>query len=60
MSSKQSETELENSQDILSKIKLVYVLQIVHGMTESYLQRKVQTETSWLTLDITSKLYNHS
>lgn len=46
MSSKQSETELENSQYILSKIKLLYVLQIMHGMTESYLQRKVQTETS--------------
>lgn len=60
MSYKQSETELENLQYILSKIKLLYVFQIVHGMTESYLQRRVQTETSWITSDITSKEYNHS
>lgn len=56
----QSETELENLQYILRKIKLLYVFQIVYGMTESYLQRRVQTETSWITSDITSKEYNHS
>lgn len=33
----QSETELEISQYILSKIKLLYVLQILHGTTDSYL-----------------------
>lgn len=60
MSYEQPQTELENSQHILSKIKLLYVLQIVHCTTESYLWGKVQTETSWITLDITSKEYNHS
>lgn len=36
MSYEQPETELENSQHILSKMKLLF-LQIVHGTTESYL-----------------------
>lgn len=37
MSYEQPQTELENSQNILSKIKLLCVLQIVHCTTESYL-----------------------